>query len=64
MADWQKIEEIAGLDKIKEYAIAGSSIGFEPSRKSSYSSFDDSEICSETRFRFLRTLKTYLWKGY
>lgn len=33
-------------------------------RRSTYSAYDDTEIFSETRFRCLRTLKTYVWEGY
>ncbi|KAL4508105.1 hypothetical protein ABPG72_021478 [Tetrahymena utriculariae] len=63
LADWEKVIEISGCSEIKNELVSGAD-GQVSGRRSTYSSFDEQEICSETRFRLLRTLKTYVWEGY
>lgn len=77
MADWAKVTEISGVDEIRQsirralpagsvelggmISTAGVSAG---GRRSTYSKFDDSEISAETRFRFLRALRMFIWEGF
>ena len=67
MADWAKVNEISGVDEIKQGVLAGlPNLGnvSTTGRRSTYSSFDEIEIISEARFRLLRTLKSYIWESY
>lgn len=67
MADWEKVNLISGVDEIKQDVLAGlPNLGnvSTTGRRSTYSGFDDNEICNEARFRLLRTLKSYIWEGY